>query len=140
MTILLIEDDKRLSDLICAAFPSDEVLTAASLAAATALLAVVKPVLMLVDLALPDSQGLDTLVALRSYKCPKVALTANQESLPTEAAKLGAIDYVKKTNGMGDVLARVRFNVEKVRPVQRFAPETFDKIKQCLARDRTMVS
>ena len=131
MKILLIEDDKRLSRFIAEAFPSDEVVIAGTLQMARAILVTLRPVLILVDLALPDSEGMETLTALKEYSPPKVAFTAGQSGLSCEAAKLCA-DYVRKGLDLAGLLARVRFNVERYRPRARFEPETWEQLKACL--------
>lgn len=131
VTILLIAPEKRLTDTIIEAFPGDDVVVAATLSAAKTVLAVVKPVLVLVDLALPDSRGLDTLAALKPYSCPKIVLSEFENESPCEAAKIGAIDYVKKRDIIEKMLVRIKFNVEKFRPKEKFSYETFEKIKNC---------
>lgn len=135
MTILLIEDDKRLADLIAYSLAGVKMIVAPSLATAHDILKTVRPHLMLVDLNLPDSGGLDTLMSLKPYVCPKVVLTAHLD-LECQVAALGAVDYITKSSAMDEVMARIKFNVSKYRPRARFTPETFSEIKACLTRDR----
>ncbi len=136
MTILLIEDDHRLAELIAFKLAGHEVVIAASLAAAHAALATIRPILLLVDLNLPDSKGLDTLSALKAYTVPKVVISASAKELTPEMAALGVCDYVRKTCGIDDIVARIRFNLSKCQPARRrFDPAVFSQIQACLSRE-----
>ena len=68
------------------------------------------PDLVLLDLGLPDVDGVAVLTRLRSFtSVPIVVLSARQESDDkVEALDLGADDYVTKPFGMEELLARVR--------------------------------
>lgn len=53
--------------------------------------------LLLVDLNLPDSQGMDTVESLAEYHIPMVVLTADpNEAFIEEAAQLGVAEYLTK--------------------------------------------
>ncbi|WP_088189252.1 response regulator [Desulfosporosinus sp. FKA] len=69
-----------------------------------------KPDLIILDLGLPDSDGIDVLTKVReSSRVPIVVLTAREhENDKVLAFDLGADDYVTKPFGMGELLARVR--------------------------------
>ena len=64
---------------------------------------------VLLDLSLPDSQGLETLNAVRA-KAPDVAVVVltglNDEALGAEAVKRGAQDYLVKDAADGELIAR----------------------------------
>lgn len=139
MTTLLIEDDHRLADLIQFKLSDHEVHIAPNLAAAHAALATLRPVLVLVDLNLPDSRGLDTLGALVSCTCPKVVISGHALDLTPDMVALGVSDYVRKTCVIDDIVARIRFNLNKVRPKRRFDPSVFTQIQACVAA-RELVS
>lgn len=68
------------------------------------------PDLILLDLGLPDVDGIAVLTQLRSFtQVPIVVLSARHESDDkVEALDLGADDYVTKPFGMEELLARVR--------------------------------
>ncbi len=52
---------------------------------------------MLLDLALPDATGTDVLVAMRSYRAPKIVLTGNADlEVALGALKHGAQDFLSK--------------------------------------------
>lgn len=140
MTILLIEDDHRLADLIQFKLSGHEVMIAPSLAAAHLALATIRPVLVLVDLNLPDSRGLDTLLALKGCNVPKVVISGHPKDLTPEMAALGVTDYVRKTSNIDDIVARIRFNISKYQPRQRFRPEIFREIQAALCPVRELAS
>ncbi|MBV9387860.1 MAG: response regulator [Chroococcidiopsidaceae cyanobacterium CP_BM_ER_R8_30] len=77
--------------------------------------------LILLDLTLPDSQGLETFVATHTQApdIPIILLTSlNDESLALKAMQSGAQDYLIKGQvfGVGDLLARsVRYAIERQR-------------------------
>lgn len=69
-----------------------------------------QPDLVLLDLGLPDLDGVEVLRQLRSFtQTPVVVLSGRHESDDkVEALDLGASDYVTKPFGMEELLARVR--------------------------------
>jgi two-component system, OmpR family, KDP operon response regulator KdpE len=69
-----------------------------------------RPDLMLLDLGLPDLDGVAVLQQVRTFsRIPVVVLSARQESDDiVEALDLGANDYVTKPFGIEELLARVR--------------------------------
>jgi two-component system, OmpR family, KDP operon response regulator KdpE len=66
--------------------------------------------LILLDLGLPDMDGVAVIALLRSFtQVPIVVLSARHESDDkVEALNLGADDYVTKPFGMDELLARIR--------------------------------
>ncbi|HEY8515772.1 MAG TPA: sigma-54 dependent transcriptional regulator [Candidatus Binatia bacterium] len=110
-SVLLVEDDVRFAQLVHAtlraASRAVEVLGAASLADASALLARRRFDLVLVDRGLPDGDGLGAVrdLAVRGAATPVVLLTADATaSSAVEAMKAGAVDYLVKGP---DVLERL---------------------------------
>lgn len=69
-----------------------------------------KPQAILLDLGLPDGDGLDFISAIRADNLtPIVVLTARDaEALKVRALDAGADDYVTKPFGLEELLARVR--------------------------------
>lgn len=130
MTILLIEDDQRLSDLIRLSYPAHDWVTAPTLGEAQSHLAICRPHLIILDLGLPDSKGLETLKALEGCPTPKVVLTACVNGAKGAWA-MGAADYIIKNSDLERVLARVGFNLARFAPKKRrqFEPEVFAQIQ-----------
>jgi len=69
-----------------------------------------QPDVVIVDLGLPDVDGIDVIRRLREWTAvPIIVLSAReQESEKVAALDAGADDYVTKPFGMGELLARVR--------------------------------
>ena len=70
-----------------------------------------KPDFVILDLGLPDMQGLDLLRALRQQNeaVPIVVLSSrSDESAKVQALDFGADDYVTKPFGINELLARIR--------------------------------
>src|SRR6185312_16962792 len=69
-----------------------------------------KPDLIILDLGLPDSSGLEVIGELRKTSTvPIVVLSArHDERSMVEALDLGADDYVGKPFGMAELMARMR--------------------------------
>jgi signal transduction histidine kinase len=121
--LLLIEADqvaarqlqRQLRD-VGAAF---EVATVGRLDAALAHLATVATHAVLVDLALPETGGLDTLSALRAGAAdlPILVLAgSDDEELALRALGVGASDYLLKGRVTGDLVARaVQYAIERER-------------------------
>ena len=69
-----------------------------------------KPDLAIVDLGLPDIDGVEVIRRIRAWSpLPIVVLSARaREQAKVEALDAGADDYVTKPFGVGELLARVR--------------------------------
>ena len=78
-----------------------------------------KPDVVILDLGLPDVQGLELLRALREKNegIPIVVLSSRaDEAAKIEALDLGADDYVTKPFSMNELMARIRAAVAGRRP------------------------
>ncbi|MCC6585953.1 MAG: response regulator [Bryobacterales bacterium] len=110
--ILIVEDDPQIRRFLRATLAAEqfryhEAVTAAEgIAQAQAR----QPDLVLLDLGLPDQDGLDVIRAIRrSSQVPIIVLSARgQEKDKIEALDAGADDYVSKPFAVGELLARVR--------------------------------
>lgn len=73
------------------------------------------PELVLLDLGLPDMEGLDLIRRTREWSTvPIVVLSARgQEADKVAALDAGADDYLTKPFGMGELLARVRVHLRR---------------------------
>lgn len=140
MIILLVEDDTYFSQYITYELKGVQVLVAGTLAVAKDILKAAVPALMVIDLGLPDSRGLATLEAFKSFVGPKIVITATCKDLVNECAALGAVDYIRKDCDMEGVVARIQFNIEKHRPRERFSESVFSQIQACLASAPQLIS
>ncbi len=122
MKIVLVEDSRSVAATIEMYLTEEygEQLSferAASLAAAVDVLERSTPDVVLLDLGLPDSEGLDTLKSVRARfpDIPVVVLTAaSDEQLALAALRLGAQDYIFKSDANQKLLNRsIRYAVER---------------------------
>jgi two-component system KDP operon response regulator KdpE len=112
LKILVVDDEPPIRKLLRMGLGTQgyETLDAPNAKAALDLMAQA-PDLVILDLGLPDMQGLDLLRKLRSEweDLPIVVLSSRgDESAKVEALDLGADDYVTKPFGMDELLARMR--------------------------------
>ena len=110
--LLLVEDDHDLARGVCFNLEQEghAVTTAKDARTAHELLGSEAFDLVLLDLNLPDGDGLEILTALRTSggQLPVICLTARgQETDVVMGLSLGADDYVKKPVGVAELLARV---------------------------------
>jgi two-component system, OmpR family, KDP operon response regulator KdpE len=98
-----------------------------------------KPDLIILDLGLPDMQGLELLRAMRTRDegVPIVVLSSrSDESAKVQALDIGADDYVTKPFGMDELLARIRaalrhqLQVQGERPIFRVGDLSVDLVRR----------
>jgi two-component system KDP operon response regulator KdpE len=111
-TVLVIEDEPQIRRFLRASFDAEgyRVVESASGRRATIDAASHKPDLAIVDLGLPDVDGIDVIRRIRQWSSmPVIVLSARtQERTKIEALDAGANDYITKPFGVGELLARVR--------------------------------
>ncbi|MBE8831318.1 response regulator transcription factor [Enterococcus hirae] len=110
--ILLIEDDPNITDFMEVVFEREQyrlTVAANGMEALTVLQAETFDVILL-DLGLPDIDGMDLLKILRKrMDLPIVVISARKdENEKVAALDLGADDYVTKPFGTNELLARIR--------------------------------
>jgi two-component system, OmpR family, KDP operon response regulator KdpE len=110
--VLVIEDDPSLRRSLAATLKAAgyRAIEAEDLAGAHRAMAHYRPALLLLDLGLPDGDGLTFIATLRETTLtPIVVITArNAEHMKVAAFDAGADDYVTKPFGVEELLARVR--------------------------------
>jgi two-component system KDP operon response regulator KdpE len=111
-TILVVEDDAQIRKFLRAAFEAEEyrLIEAVTAEAGMREAAARLPDLILLDLGLPDRDGLEVLRRVREFsKAPVLVLSARgRERDKIAALDLGADDYVAKPFAVGELMARVR--------------------------------
>ena len=112
---MLVDDHAFLRDALAEvmvrAFPGVQVLQAGDLQGASALLALHRDVdLLLLDLQLPDGDGLDALAGLRVASGARLVVMSadNQPDTIRCALEAGASGYLPKTLSSGDMLVAVK--------------------------------
>lgn len=110
--ILLIEDDQQIRRFLRASLGTQgyELLEAESGREGLALAAAQVPEVILLDLGLPDMEGIEVIQQVRSWsQVPIIILSArDQEREKVATLDAGADDYLTKPFGMGELLARIR--------------------------------
>jgi DNA-binding response OmpR family regulator len=106
-----------------------------------------EPEAVLLDLGLPDSQGLEGLLALREKApyVPVVVLTGlGDEEMGIEAVKHGAQDYLLKGELNSTLLARsLRYAIERMRvtkELQQYQDHLEELVRERTERLRTLVN
>lgn len=130
-TVLIVEDDKAIRNLICttldmnnykyttADLGKDGILAAASQ----------KPDVMLLDLGLPDMDGVDVIKTVRSWSSmPIIVISARIEDKDKiQALDAGADDYLTKPFSVDELLARLRSTGRRL-SYMRSLPESQDPV------------
>jgi two-component system, OmpR family, KDP operon response regulator KdpE len=99
------------------------------------------PELVLLDLGLPDIDGLEVLHRLREWSTVPILVISvrGQEAQKIAALDGGADDYVTKPFGMGELLARIRaalrhrLQTETKEPVFRSGGLTVDLVRRLVS-------
>jgi len=111
-TVLIVEDDASLNAALAATLKAAgyRPVTARTGAEGLRWFAHYAPDLVLLDLGLPDRDGLTVIGEIRSRsQTPIVVLSARDaQAMKVEALDLGADDYVQKPFGVDELLARLR--------------------------------
>lgn len=116
-TILIIDDEPQIRKLLTIILDSNgfKVTDAATGANGVSMAASLQPDLILLDIGLPDKNGLDILRDLREwYNQPILILSVqNREEDIVEALDRGADDYITKPFRTGELLARIRTSLRR---------------------------
>jgi two-component system KDP operon response regulator KdpE len=96
------------------------------------------PDVVVLDLGLPDLDGVEVIRGLRGWtKVPIIVLSARQDSDDkVEALDAGADDYVTKPFGMDELLARLRAALRRVAPAEEEAVVAAGELTIDLARKK----
>ena len=112
LSILLVEDEKNICDFISTSLSAQDyrISTAHTGKEALPIITSQCPDLILLDLGLPDMDGMEIIRQVRTWSSvPIIVLSARtQEQEKVRALDLGADDYLPKPFVMAELLARVR--------------------------------
>jgi two-component system KDP operon response regulator KdpE len=147
--ILVVEDDPIVSEILRATLEYSGYTCEAVTTAASALdrFRTSRPDAILTDLALPDSDGMDLVSALRDLSQIPVLVLSGRRSEADKIAALdrGADDYIEKPFLPGELVARIRAKLRQARhhqPVETENPYKIDAATEAsLSRmERTLLS
>ncbi len=143
-TALLVEDERQIRRFVRTAMEAEgwQVVEADTMKQGLIEAGTRKPDLVVLDLGLPDGNGVDFIRDFRGWSSvPVIVLSARTgETDKIEALDAGADDYLTKPFGVGELLARVRAMLRrKAAPgtggVFRFGDVTVDQVNRVVTRD-----
>lgn len=117
--ILIVEDERSISNFISTILTANgyDVIVTYTGAEAYTIITSHCPDLVLLDLGLPDMDGLNIIKAVREWsQLPIVVVSARmREKDKVEALDMGADDYISKPFGTSELLARIRTAIRHTR-------------------------
>ena len=117
--ILVVEDEQSIKNFIATVLTANDydVLTAGCVKDALSMISSHCPDLILLDLGLPDEDGMRVLEEVRAWSSlPIIVVSARtHEADKVKALDLGADDYVEKPFGTSELLARIRTAIRHTR-------------------------
>lgn len=130
--ILLIEDDPQIRRFLRASLVTQgyDLLEAGTGREGLALAASRVPDVVLLDLGLPDMEGMEVIKQLRTWSnVPIIILSARgQERDKVANLDAGADDYLTKPFGVGELLARMRVALRKMMPAEESKQEIINSL------------
>ncbi len=143
--VLLIEDEKQIRRFVRAALEDEDcqVIEAETMAQGLIEAGSRKPDLLVLDLGLPDGNGVDLIRDLRGWSdVPILILSArSQETDKIDALDAGADDYLTKPFAVGELRARVRAllrrsyrNGDAATPIVEFGDVAVDLSRRLVSR------
>src|SRR4051812_18529867 len=110
--ILIVEDDPQIIQFLQSSLKANgySTLSAQNIVAGKKHLSENKPILLIMDLNLPDGDGLDLIRSVRiNSDIPILVLSARlSEKEKVECFDAGADDYLAKPFGINELLARIK--------------------------------
>jgi len=141
--ILVIDDEEQMRRLLQVTLSAHDFVTAMANSAHEGLeiITAFKPDLVILDMSLPDMDGLDVIKSLREWTAVPVLILSVRESEADKIAALdaGADDYVTKPFSMGELLARLRTALRHSAPPGSEPVLTFEDLEIDLAKHQVRV-
>jgi len=132
-TVVVVEDDASISELLELYLGREgfSVVTTAAAGDAEALVKAHDPVLVVLDLMLPDGSGLQVLRRVRTFsEVPVIVLTARDtDQDKILGLELGADDYMTKPFNPGELLARMRAVLRRSSPPEETSTLTLGGVE-----------
>ena len=117
--ILVVEDDNAVAKLMAATMESQDYQYRIASTGASAIMEALsyKPEVMILDLGLPDTDGIEVIKKIRAWSnMPIIVVWARSEDTDKVAAlDAGADDYLTKPFSVDELLARLRVALRRVR-------------------------
>lgn len=117
--ILVVEDDNAVAKLMAATMESQDYQYRIASTGASAIIEALsyKPEVMILDLGLPDTDGIEVIKKIRAWSnMPIIVVSARSEDTDKVAAlDAGADDYLTKPFSVDELLARLRVALRRVR-------------------------
>lgn len=117
--ILVVEDDNTVAKLMAATMESQDYQYRIASTGASAIMEALsyKPEVMILDLGLPDTDGIEVIKKIRVWSnMPIIVVSARSEDTDKVAAlDAGADDYLTKPFSVDELLARLRVALRRVR-------------------------
>lgn len=130
--ILIVEDDEGIGNFISAILTSNgyNIIKTSKGKEAISMAASYCPDLILLDLGLPDMDGVEVLKSIRQWTgIPIIVVSARgHEREKVEALDLGADDYITKPFGTSELLARIRTEIRHSQRISSSKNTEQDKI------------
>ncbi len=132
-TAVLIEDEPQIRRFVRSAMEGEawQVFEATTIAQGLVECGTRHPELVILDLGLPDGDGLSLIHDLRGWSAvPLIVLSARSgEHEKIAALDAGADDYLTKPFGVGELLARVRVVTRRGQPAAANTPVAFGDVE-----------
>ena len=117
--ILVVEDDNAVAKLMAATMESQDYQYRIAFTGASAIMEALsyKPEVMILDLGLPDTDGIEVIKKIRVWSnMPIIVVSARSEDFDkVSALDAGADDYLTKPFSVDELLARLRVALRRVR-------------------------
>ena len=144
MRVLVVDDESQIRRFLRASLTGHDyqVVEAANGHDALQQVVAAKPDLMILDLGLPDMDGLEILKRVREWsKMPIIVLSVREREQDKIAAlDAGADDYLTKPFGVGELLARMRTAMRHTLPTEQESTFQSGELRIDFARRQVWVA